>query len=145
MTRDAGKGRVALHADDSVRVLELSPRVQRRLQRAGINTVGDLVVQREGDLLTMAGFGGASLSEVKRKLARYGLGMGQRVRSGPAAARSPAPDATAMGLAAGLAANAALASQFKPLVRGGRVVDDYVDMVAEAASRLTAAMRRREQ
>lgn len=144
MMSNADRGRTGVHSDDSIRVLDLPSRVRRRLQRAGINTVGDLVVQREGDLLIMTGFGGVSLREVKRRLAEYNLCLGQSVPAAPAA-RKTVHDSLGMCIAAGLAANAALASQFRPFVRGGRLVDEYVDLIADAASRIAAAMLRREQ
>lgn len=148
MESNAGGMRAPVRADDSIRVLELPSRVRRRLQRAGIHTVGDLVVQREGDLLTMAGFGGASLREVKRKLAEHGLRLGGGPPAAPAGAamtRRLMRDSTGMRIAAGLAANPALVSQFRTPVRGNRVVDDYIDLISDAAGRIAAAMLRREQ
>jgi DNA-directed RNA polymerase subunit alpha len=55
--------------------LNLSVRARKCMNRLGINTLGDLI-QRSGDeLLESKNFGMTSLSEVREKLAQYGLSL----------------------------------------------------------------------
>jgi len=51
----------------------LSARIQRVLQRLGVETLGDLAQQTEQQLLACKNFGEASLNEVKQVLRRHGL------------------------------------------------------------------------
>ena len=45
------------------------------LKREGINSVGELIVRTEADLLDIRNFGQKSIDEVKMKLAGMGLGL----------------------------------------------------------------------
>ncbi len=56
--------------------LDLSVRASNCLESAKVNTVADLVVKIESDLLKVRSFGKTSLREVKRKLADLGMELG---------------------------------------------------------------------
>ncbi len=56
--------------------LELSVRASNALESEGISTVGELVRQKESDLLEVRNFSERCLNEVKTKLAQYGLAIG---------------------------------------------------------------------
>ena len=45
------------------------------LKREGINTVGDLVLKSESELMDIRNFGQKSIDEVKAKLEELGLGL----------------------------------------------------------------------
>lgn len=62
--------------------LELSVRASNCLESARIDTVGQLVIQTEGDLLKLRSFGRTSLREVKRKLLDIGLDLGMSLPDG---------------------------------------------------------------
>ena len=63
----------------SVHEMELSVRASNCLEAAKIETIGQLVVVPESDLLKMRSFGKTSLREVKRKLQDLGLSLGMNV------------------------------------------------------------------
>ena len=63
----------------SVHEMELSVRASNCLEAAKIETIGQLVVVPESDLLKMRSFGKTSLREVKRKLEDLGLSLGMNV------------------------------------------------------------------
>ncbi|MFT5423069.1 MAG: DNA-directed RNA polymerase subunit alpha [Phycisphaerales bacterium] len=62
--------------------LELSVRASNCLESARIDTVAQLVVQNEGELLKLRSFGRTSLREVKRKLLDIGLDLGTELPEG---------------------------------------------------------------
>ncbi|MFO0833132.1 MAG: DNA-directed RNA polymerase subunit alpha [Phycisphaerales bacterium] len=62
--------------------LELSVRASNCLESARIDTVGQLVIQTEGDLLKLRSFGRTSLREVKRKLQDIALDLGMSLPEG---------------------------------------------------------------
>lgn len=83
----AGEAREAIHhapVDEDLRRkldmpianLDLSVRASNCLEAAKITTVGDLVRYDEAGLLQLRSFGKTSLTEVKRKLADFGLSLG---------------------------------------------------------------------
>ena len=55
--------------------LDLSERPRNCLKRAQINTIGELVLKTEEDLLNITNFGQKSLDEVKAKLDERGLSL----------------------------------------------------------------------
>jgi DNA-directed RNA polymerase subunit alpha len=63
----------------SIQELELSVRAGNCLDSAKIETVGQLAVLQESDLLALRSFGKTSLREVKRKLADLGLTLGMSI------------------------------------------------------------------
>ena len=63
----------------SVHELELSVRSNNCLEAAKIETVGQLVLMGEADLLKIRSFGKTSLREVKRKLQDLELTLGMDV------------------------------------------------------------------
>ncbi|HRJ50227.1 MAG: DNA-directed RNA polymerase subunit alpha [Phycisphaeraceae bacterium] len=62
--------------------LELSVRASNCLESARIETVGQLVVQNDADLLRLRSFGRTSLREVKRKLQDLQLDLGMQLPEG---------------------------------------------------------------
>ncbi len=62
----------------SVEELELSVRSYNCLKNANIQTIGDLVVRSEADMLKTKNFGRKSLNEIKEILISMGLGLGMR-------------------------------------------------------------------
>lgn len=62
--------------------LELSVRASNCLESARIETVGQLVMQADADLLKLRSFGRTSLREVKRKLQDIGLDLGTKLPEG---------------------------------------------------------------
>lgn len=62
--------------------LDLSVRASNCLESARIETVGQLVVQTDADLLKLRSFGRTSLREVKRKLQDLGLDLGMDLPEG---------------------------------------------------------------
>jgi DNA-directed RNA polymerase subunit alpha len=60
----------------SIQDLELSVRAGNCLESVKMETVGQLVVMTEADLLKIRSFGKTSLREIKRKLADIGLSLG---------------------------------------------------------------------
>lgn len=59
----------------SVATLELSVRSRKCLQRLGINTVGELAMRSERELLESRNFGQTSLDEIAGRLAELGVGL----------------------------------------------------------------------
>ncbi|MGH2403847.1 MAG: DNA-directed RNA polymerase subunit alpha [bacterium] len=57
--------------------LDLSVRPYNCLKRAGIHTVGDLIMKTEEEVVAVKNFGRKSLDEVKEKLAAHGLSLRQ--------------------------------------------------------------------
>jgi len=55
--------------------LELSVRSRKCLQRLGVQTLGELTVHSEAELLAIKNFGQTSLTEIKRQLAVHGLSL----------------------------------------------------------------------
>lgn len=76
------------HLDKSVEELELSARSYNCLRNANIQTVRELVVKTEGELLATKNFGQKSLSEIVDILSTMGLELGM-------ALDEPAPAASA--------------------------------------------------
>jgi len=66
------------HLNRSVEELELSVRSYNCLKNANIQTIGDLVVRSEADMLKTKNFGRKSLNEIKEILESMGLGLGMR-------------------------------------------------------------------
>jgi DNA-directed RNA polymerase subunit alpha len=58
--------------------LDLTERPRNCLKRAQVNTVGELVMKTEDDLLTITNFGQKSLDEVLKKLDERGLSLRQK-------------------------------------------------------------------
>jgi DNA-directed RNA polymerase subunit alpha len=61
--------------DHPIEDLDLSERPRNCLKRAQINTIGELVLKTEEDLLNITNFGQKSLDEVKAKLDERGLSL----------------------------------------------------------------------
>ena len=55
--------------------LELSERPRNCLKRGQVNTIGELLIKSEDDLLALTNFGQKSLDEVKEKLNERGLAL----------------------------------------------------------------------
>ena len=66
------------HLNRSVEELELSVRSYNCLKNANIQTIGDLVVRTEADMLKTKNFGRKSLNEIREILGTMGLGLGMR-------------------------------------------------------------------
>ena len=62
--------------------MELSVRASNCLESAKIDSVGQLVLQTDADLLRLRAFGRTSLREVKRKLQDMGLDLGMKLPEG---------------------------------------------------------------
>lgn len=65
----------------SLAELELPVRATNCLESEGINTVRDLVIRTEEELLEVRNFGETTLKEVKAKLAEHGLSLGMKLPS----------------------------------------------------------------
>jgi DNA-directed RNA polymerase subunit alpha len=61
--------------DLSIEDLDLSERPRNCLKRAQVNTVGELLLRSEEDLLNITNFGQKSLDEIKLKLDERGLSL----------------------------------------------------------------------
>ncbi len=61
--------------DLAIEELDLSERPRNCLKRAQVNTVGELVMKTEDDLLAITNFGQKSLDEVLQKLDERGLSL----------------------------------------------------------------------
>lgn len=72
--------------------LDLSVRASNCLESARVQTVADLVVRTEADLLKVRSFGRTSLREVKKKLQDMGLDLGMKLPEG-VAPTNPVPTA----------------------------------------------------
>lgn len=70
-----GAGRDQQLLNKSVNDLQLSVRARKALQLLNIMTLGDLASHTEAELMGVKNFGATSLTEVKQKLAEYGLGL----------------------------------------------------------------------
>lgn len=75
---DTEADQFAEHLNNSVEELELSVRSYNCLKNANIQTIGDLVVRTESDMLKTKNFGRKSLNEIKDILTSMGLGLGMR-------------------------------------------------------------------
>jgi len=75
--------------------LELSVRASNCLESARIQTVADLVVRTDADLLKVRSFGRTSLREVKKKLQDIGLDLGMKLPEGVQPSTAFAPGAPA--------------------------------------------------
>ncbi len=58
-----------------ISVLDLSVRARTAIQFLGIQTLGDLATRTEAELMGVKNFGATSLSEIKTKIAEYGLAL----------------------------------------------------------------------
>ena len=63
----------------SLAELELSVRATNCLETEGIETVRQLVVRNDDELLEIRNFGDSTLREVKAKLALHGLSLGMKL------------------------------------------------------------------
>jgi DNA-directed RNA polymerase subunit alpha len=63
----------------SVNEIELSVRAANCLNNANINTVGELAMKTEQEMLKYRNFGKKSLNEIKAKLEQLGLSLGQKI------------------------------------------------------------------
>ncbi|MFM9000968.1 MAG: DNA-directed RNA polymerase subunit alpha [Opitutia bacterium] len=63
----------------SVNEIELSVRAANCLNNANINTVGELAMKTEQEMLKYRNFGKKSLNEIKQKLEQLGLSLGQKI------------------------------------------------------------------
>lgn len=61
--------------DKPVAELELSVRARKCLQRLNVGRIGELIMRTEAELLAIRNFGQTSLSEIKSKLAEFGLSL----------------------------------------------------------------------
>jgi hypothetical protein len=59
--------------DVPIRILELSVRTRKALQRLNINSIGELAARTEDELLGCKNFGQTSLNEIRQQLATFGL------------------------------------------------------------------------
>ena len=59
----------------TIEELNLSVRSYNCLKREGINTVGDVILKSESELMDIRNFGQKSIDEVKAKLEELGLGL----------------------------------------------------------------------
>ena len=71
----AGSGGSSPDLEHPIEDLDLSERPRNCLKRAQINTIGELVLKTEEDLLNITNFGQKSLDEVKVKLDERGLSL----------------------------------------------------------------------
>ncbi|MGE0881354.1 MAG: DNA-directed RNA polymerase subunit alpha [Acidimicrobiia bacterium] len=71
----AGSGAGSPDLDLPIEDLDLSERPRNCLKRAQINTIGELLIKTEEDLLNITNFGQKSLDEVKQKLDERGLSL----------------------------------------------------------------------
>jgi DNA-directed RNA polymerase subunit alpha len=70
-----GVGSGSPDLDHPIEDLDLSERPRNCLKRAQVNTIGELVIKSEDDLLNITNFGQKSLDEVKQKLDERGLSL----------------------------------------------------------------------
>ena len=71
----AGTGMGSPDLDLSIEDLDLSERPRNCLKRAQVNTIGELLLRSEEDLLNITNFGQKSLDEIKLKLDERGLSL----------------------------------------------------------------------
>jgi DNA-directed RNA polymerase subunit alpha len=79
VSEEAVDEELAKKLSTAVQELELSVRASNCLESAKVETVGQLAVMTEADLLKIRSFGKTSLREVRRKLANMGLSLGMTV------------------------------------------------------------------
>ena len=77
--------------DMRVQDLEMSVRATNCLESANIDTVAELVIKTESDLLAVRSFGKTSLREVKRRLEEMNLSMGMQLPEGYQIEKAGAP------------------------------------------------------
>ncbi len=77
----AGEGALDSKLTMSIAELKLSVRATNCLESENINSVRDLVVRNEDDLLEVRNFGETTLREVKQRLQEIGLHLGMRIPS----------------------------------------------------------------
>lgn len=70
-----GSGVGSPDLDLSIEDLDLSERPRNCLKRAQVNTIGELLIRSEEDLLNITNFGQKSLDEIKMKLDERGLSL----------------------------------------------------------------------
>jgi DNA-directed RNA polymerase subunit alpha len=75
---EAATDRFQEYLNRSVEELELSVRSYNCLKNANIQTIGDLVVRTEADMLKTKNFGRKSLNEIREILSSMGLSLGMR-------------------------------------------------------------------
>lgn len=75
---EQGQGHFNENLNCSVEELELSVRSYNCLKNANIQTIGDLVVRTESDMLKTKNFGRKSLNEIREILTSMGLSLGMR-------------------------------------------------------------------
>ena len=73
LTKAASPEESSIYVNKPLAELELSVRSRRCLQQLGVNTLGELAMCSESDLMETKNFGQTSLNEIKRQLAIYGL------------------------------------------------------------------------
>jgi len=90
------------HLDRSVEELELSVRSYNCLKNANIQTIRELVMKTENEMLKTKNFGRKSLNEIKEILTRMGLSLGMKfdehgriIWPPPPSQTAPAPEETA--------------------------------------------------
>ena len=71
----AGTGMGSPDLDLSIEDLDLSERPRNCLKRAQVNTIGELLLRSDEDLLNITNFGQKSLDEIKLKLDERGLSL----------------------------------------------------------------------
>jgi DNA-directed RNA polymerase subunit alpha len=76
-----------------VSVLDPSVRAENCLAATNFQTIGDLVVQSEADMLKIKNFGKTSLNEIKKKLADMGLSFAMKLPEGLLPPRKTEPAA----------------------------------------------------
>ncbi|MBM4037433.1 MAG: DNA-directed RNA polymerase subunit alpha [Planctomycetes bacterium] len=74
----------------TIEELDLSVRAQNCLESENIQTVRDLIVKSEGQLLAVRNLGKTSLQDIKTKLSNLGLSLGMSLDALPAAESEPA-------------------------------------------------------
>jgi DNA-directed RNA polymerase subunit alpha len=90
------------HLDRSVEELELSVRSYNCLKNANIQTIRELVMKTENEMLKTKNFGRKSLNEIKEILTRMGLSLGMKfdehgriIWPPPPSQTAPAPEEAA--------------------------------------------------
>ncbi len=63
--------------DTAIEDMDFSVRTYNCLKRASINTIGDLVIRTQEDMMKVRNLGKKSLEEVEQKLAELGLGLAE--------------------------------------------------------------------
>ncbi len=76
---DTNVERLNEHLNRAVEELELSVRSYNCLKNAQIQTIGELVMKSEQEMLKTKNFGRKSLNEIKAILQTMGLGLGMRL------------------------------------------------------------------